>query len=455
MKTDIWFNSDRLRRLRSYAMISLLILSLVILDSCSADNETDLLEVHLDSIGSRHDSCKEVFVFKGFVSTMGLIEEVGTVLSEEGGTPPTVDDIKIVGLTNISSDTTFRVRYEMPQSETIYWYRTYAKVNDEYVYSTDLQSVEISNAADNGTLYNFPGSIERLSDFPGKPRGEAVAFSANGFGYVCCGFDGSKYLSDFWRYTPGTDTWDRLDDFPGSPAAFHTAVVYKDFAYVFFGSSDPNGIGNGEAFKYDLTNNKWFNLEHSLNQVGFAGISFIQEDKIYIGNLTNNIQSIIVFDPGNDSFSRENVEYRNREGVGFPPSTSSRNMAVSLNGVGYFLSNIGDRLSNYVYNSNMQQLGFLHQAFFGADDGLAFVVNDKVYVVTGRNLFSDIGMIDFNVDNGRSFRYCNEGINIERSEAVGFQFGNEIIITNGVEYNEDTNIHDNPLSSTYKITIDE
>src|SRR5690349_6516472 len=56
----------------------------------------------------------------------------------------------------------------------------------------------------------------RKADFPGVARSAATAFTINGKGYIGTGYDGTNQLKDFWEYDPENDEWVRIEDFEGT-----------------------------------------------------------------------------------------------------------------------------------------------------------------------------------------------------------------------------------------------
>src|SRR3982750_295567 len=60
------------------------------------------------------------------------------------------------------------------------------------------------------------GSWDKLGDFSGTPRDGAVGFVINNIAYVGTGYNytSNKFLNDFWRYDPTSDSWVRAADMP-------------------------------------------------------------------------------------------------------------------------------------------------------------------------------------------------------------------------------------------------
>ncbi len=81
-------------------------------------------------------------------------------------------------------------------------------------------------------------SLRGLRQYPKIPRKGAVAFTLGNKGYFGLGTDGEgKFYKDFWLFSPDKEdptegTWLRISDFPGEPRANAVAFTIGQFAYV-------------------------------------------------------------------------------------------------------------------------------------------------------------------------------------------------------------------------------
>ena len=75
-------------------------------------------------------------------------------------------------------------------------------------------------------------------------RSEAVAFVADGKGYVCTGGQGSAG-SDTWEYDPATDLWDEKTGFEGASRKGAVAFSLNNIGYVLLGR-------NGSYYDSDI-----------------------------------------------------------------------------------------------------------------------------------------------------------------------------------------------------------
>lgn len=88
-------------------------------------------------------------------------------------------------------------------------------------------------------FYRFDGETwEKIEDFPGEERRDAIAFTLDGYGYVGTGRgDKDLLFKDFYRFDPKTNTWDKQDlGFIGDSRYGGLAFVIDGAAYVCLGS---------------------------------------------------------------------------------------------------------------------------------------------------------------------------------------------------------------------------
>ncbi len=75
-------------------------------------------------------------------------------------------------------------------------------------------------------------SWNKMARFSGKGRYMAVAFAANGTGYVGTGYDGLTRLADFWQYDPAIGAWTGINIFGGAKRLGASAFTINDPATV-------------------------------------------------------------------------------------------------------------------------------------------------------------------------------------------------------------------------------
>lgn len=421
--------------------------------SCSSEETTRQYEINLrNSSPHSYIPCSNKLIFSGKIETTESVDEVGYVIAVRRSVDrigPTEMDLKFVALTNINTDTLFSIELNNPYPDSTYLYRPFAKIDDDYIYSEIIYATHsISNdSRKTSSLRNI--TIEEMSNFPGIPRSGAVSFTANGYGYLCCGFDGIKSLNDFWKYDPKTDGWERLTNYPGKPSVYHTAFVIDSFAYVFYGAVQTHTgsiTGTGETYKYNIYKDDWTELESNLSSSAYSGVSFVSDNSGYITDLTSGgLTNIIQYNPQVDFFTNRPLN------SGLP--SNNGNMALSVMDLGYILFTGSSTTSIHSVNpADNLTVNRLSSSNWRSIDGLAFPIDHTIYNITGKGLGNNIGRIGTLLRDDYTL-FCNNGEGLRRSEACGFLFENELIITTGIDHSIAPYLQEKYLSSTYKVTI--
>lgn len=161
--------------------------------------------------------------------------------------------------------------------------------------------------------YNPNGnSWEPIAPFPGTPRVGAVGFAVKTYGYVATGYDGN-WLNDCWQYRPSENKWYTRSDVPLSKRADAVSFVIDNKAYIVTGQS--NLQLNNELSMYDADNDVW-TLKRAITNVsddsyddeyanitGYNCVAFVMNNKAYVctGNRSGSISTIAwEYDPVND-----------------------------------------------------------------------------------------------------------------------------------------------------------
>lgn len=310
---------------------------------------------------------------------------------------------------------------------------------------------------DTSTTTELVGNWIKLSDFEGKPRYDAVAFTINGKAYVGTGYDGDDYLSDFWEYDPAKDTWTKKDSFPGAPRSGAVAFSIGSKGYVGTGYDGIKKLN--DFYVYDPATNEWDTIANfggteryaaiafSIGNKGYVGtgydgyylkdfweydpttdawtqkvsvggskrkdaVGFVIGDKGYVcTGVVNGIyeDDIWEYDPTNDTWTEKrsisNITNETYDDY-YTTITGISKVAFSIGGKGYLATGGQGTVGKIVweYTPGLPPSGDIwiqKSSFEGADrtDGVSFTIGERAYVTTGRSssyYFDDIWGFDPN-----------------------------------------------------------
>lgn len=249
----------------------------------------------------------------------------------------------------------------------------------------------------------------KKADFPGVARSSAVAFTINGKGYVGTGYDGKNYLKDFYEYDPSSDTWTQIADFTGSARFQATAFSIDNYGYVGTGY-DGNYLK--DFYAYDPTTNTWLQKASSSGDKLINAFSFVIDGKAYLGGGTNNSilnTELWEYDPLNDSWTEKNdlLDDDNDNDENDEGYAIARSLGVTfvIAGKGYVLLGTRSTLDATVweYNPSLDQWD-QKTSFEGSvrEGAVGFAIGSYGYVCTGRNStsrYDDLWQFDPNAED--------------------------------------------------------
>ena len=94
-----------------------------------------------------------------------------------------------------------------------------------------------------------------MTNFPGEARVAGTQFDHNGFGYVLSG-DGDNHswmqTGEFWRYSPGADSWLQMPPHPGVSRWAPGNFVIGDVVYFFGGYNRTNLQYPNDMWQFNL-----------------------------------------------------------------------------------------------------------------------------------------------------------------------------------------------------------
>ena len=232
----------------------------------------------------------------------------------------------------------------------------------------------------------------KIADFPGVARSAAVAFTINGRGYVGTGYDGLNYLKDFYAYDPTDNSWIQIADFAGSARFEAAAFGIDNLGYVGTGY-DGNYLK--DMYAYDAELDTWIQKASYSGDKLINAFAFAIDGKGYLGGGMNNgilNQEFWEYDPLNDLWQEKNdlQDDDNDTDENDSGYTIARVLAATfvINGKGYVCLGTRSGLSSDVWEYNpsldtWQQMNSFEGAVREATVG--FSIGDFGYIATGRN----------------------------------------------------------------------
>ena len=116
----------------------------------------------------------------------------------------------------------------------------------------------------------------------GLNRGGAIAFSADGKGFVGLGQGNTApFYSDLWGYEPESEVWTQKADFIGSARRQAVAFTIENIAYVGTGQ-DQDGYTK-DFFAYDAITNTWTQITDFGGTARKGAVGFAMGAQGYVG----------------------------------------------------------------------------------------------------------------------------------------------------------------------------
>lgn len=137
-------------------------------------------------------------------------------------------------------------------------------------------------------------SWTQKANFPGQARRDAAAFSIGTKGYVGTGMNNADAflgtpLSDFWEYSPATNTWTSKAPFPGNSGMgtyYSTGFSLLGKGYFFCGKDGPSNYNNN-LWKYDPVLNLWTQMQDLPSGNRYGCCAFAIGNYAYCGTGTD------------------------------------------------------------------------------------------------------------------------------------------------------------------------
>jgi N-acetylneuraminic acid mutarotase len=240
------------------------------------------------------------------------------------------------------------------------------------------------------------GNWIKRSEFEGNGRTEAASFTIGDTSYIGTGYDGTNRYVDFWSYDPVQNSWKQRAQFPGIARNSAAGFSIGTKGYIATGYDGLNKLSDN--WEYDQASNTWTRKADFAGTPRYDAVAFGINTKGYIST---------GFDGG---YTKDIWE--------FTPTGGTNNGGVWVQKVSFG----GTKRSA----------------------AIAFVYNNKAYVVTGIN--NGTAVTDFwvfdpsgtgtwtqlrDIANVSSDTYDDDYSDIIRSNGVGFIVGTKAYVAVG------------------------
>ena len=260
---------------------------------------------------------------------------------------------------------------------------------DEYIYVGMGIWYDQAGTRISSDFYRYSTDTDvwsKVSSFPGKPRSFATGFAISGKGYVGLGIGAGDHLNDFWAYDPVIDSWQQVSNFPGEERQDATSFVINDEGYVGLGVGYE--ASDGEKFlddfwKFDPSTETWSQISSFGGEPRVRAFVFSINEKGFVGKgeLENigETDDLWEYDSNEDQWvEKANPSLTNEDGIGF-----------GLKNKGYVVFG-GDLnfLHIYQYNIEIDEWVLIKTEHFFCnllDVGLS--AQGKVYMIDTENKF--------------------------------------------------------------------
>jgi N-acetylneuraminic acid mutarotase len=182
------------------------------------------------------------------------------------------------------------------------------------------------------------GNWSKVTPFKGVKRSGAFSFTIGTTVFVGLGYDGDDYLSDMYVYDITKGYWETKKAFPGTPRERAVSFSINGKGYVGLGyNRDLDEEELGDFWEYDPATNEWTSIGDFEGTARYNAIGFSIGSKGYVGT----------------GYDGDNT---NSDFWEFDPTAEAGNQWNEI------VSYPGDKI----------------------ESGLAFVINNKAYIGTGR-----------------------------------------------------------------------
>jgi N-acetylneuraminic acid mutarotase len=280
------------------------------------------------------------------------------------------------------------------------------------------------------------GNWVKMSDFEGVPRADAVAFTIGSKAYVGTGFDGSDRLNDFWEYNPEMDYWQQKSNLPDT--ARNGAIGFGTNSKGYIGLGYDGYVKLKGFYEYDPGTNTWSRKKDFKGTARYGAVSFCINNIGYVGTGYdgNTLKDFWKYEPNSDTWTPI---------VSIGGSKRRDAVAFVVDGIGYVVSGVnnGTYVTDFwAYNPVTETWAEKRQIADVTDDsydddynfkgiyGVGFNIGSKGYLAcSGQSTVSSTVWEYDPLSDLWEEKYSLEGT--ARMEAVAFTVNNKGYVTTG------------------------
>lgn len=225
------------------------------------------------------------------------------------------------------------------------------------------------------------GTWNQLADHPGGQRYAQAAFSINGKGYVCTGFNGSQNTAALWEYDPVTAIWTEKTPLPGGARQYASGFAIGDTGYVTCGWENVSDVEFNDLWAYHPASDSWEQKASMPGASRYASVAFSIGDTGYVGTGVSSPTWL------NDFYAYDATTNTWTQKANFPGNARRWAVGFASEGKGYVGTgeSSGTRYRDfYAYdptNNTWQQRADLGTT--NRRNAISFVINDAGYVGGG------------------------------------------------------------------------
>ncbi|HXP51339.1 MAG TPA: kelch repeat-containing protein, partial [Bacteroidia bacterium] len=278
----------------------------------------------------------------------------------------------------------------------------------------------------------------KMSDFTGAARDYGTSFTIGHYGFIGCGFNGSTYYNDFYKWNQTTNTWSAIANYPGagyyySPVGF--TIEGKGYVGLGYGSS---GV-NKDLWMYDTTSNSWTQKASLPGTARYDAAWFVIGHKVYVigGSAGGSpyLNDVWVYDAHTNTWKQLNS---------FPSSEIDGGVGFAIGNNGYVGGGANGTSATAFWKYDTTNDSWTSIASFpysgGVGDGHAFVIGSRGFVCTGQHggtylnpVTIPVGYVYDTISKAWS-EFTNMGANgNERAYSTAFTIGNNGYIGTGID----------------------